>query len=162
MSKKQKIKKTLVEQILDKAKISYQSLSLNALTGQVPKEVEPELIFKTLALIGDKTGPVIGLVPLSAKLSEKKLAKQSANKKVQMIPQKDLEKTTGYVHGANNPVGIHQRHTFPIFIDQSALSLGEIIVSAGEIGRSIQIDSQDLANFVEAEFADLINETHQS
>lgn len=162
MSKKQKIKKTLVEQILDKAKISYQSLSLNALTGQVPKEVEPELIFKTLALIGDKTGPVIGLVPLSAKLSEKKLAKQSANKKVQMIPQKDLEKTTGYVHGANNPVGIRQRHTFPIFIDQSALSLGEIIVSAGEIGRSIQIDSQDLANFVEAEFADLINETHQS
>lgn len=162
MSKKQKIKKTLVEQILDKAKISYQSLSLNALTGQVPNEVEPELIFKTLALIGDKTGPVIGLVPLSAKLSEKKLAKQSANKKVQMIPQKDLEKTTGYVHGANNPVGIRQRHTFPIFIDQSALSLGEIIVSAGEIGRSIQIDSQDLANFVEAEFADLINETHQT
>ena len=44
-----------------------------------------------------------------------KLAKLSGNKKVAMIPQKDLEKTTGYIHGANNPVGIRQKHPFPIF-----------------------------------------------
>ncbi len=73
-----------------------------------------------------------------------------------MIPQKDLEKTTGYVHGANNPVGIRQKHNFPIYIDQSALELGHLIVSAGEIGRSIRIDSQVLADFVKADFADLI------
>lgn len=31
-----------------------------------------------------------------------------------MIPQKDLKKpVTGYVHGANNPVGIRQKHNFP-------------------------------------------------
>ena len=51
----------------------------------------------------DKTGPVIGIIPITEHLSEKKLAKISGNKKVQMIPQKDLQKTTGYVHGANNP-----------------------------------------------------------
>ena len=67
---------------------------------------------------GDKTGPVIGIVPITEHLSEKKLAKISGNKKVQMIPQKDLQKTTGYVHGANNPVGIRQKHNFPIYIDQ--------------------------------------------
>ena len=72
-----------------------------------------------------------------------------------MIPQKDLEKTTGYIHGANNPVGIHQKHSFPIFIDQTALSRKSIIVSAGEVGRSIQIKAQDLADFVQAQFADL-------
>ncbi|MHC5879895.1 YbaK/EbsC family protein, partial [Streptococcus pyogenes] len=74
-------------------------------------------------------------------LSEKKLAKISGNKKVSMIAQKDLEKTTGYVHGANNPIGIRQRHNYPIYIDQSALDKGHMIVSAGEVGRSIRIKS---------------------
>ncbi|CYV22651.1 aminoacyl-tRNA deacylase [Streptococcus suis] len=156
MAKKVKIKKTLVDQILDKAKINHDSLVLNAFEGQLPPGIEEHEIYKTLALTGDKTGPIIGIVPITEHLSEKKLAKISGNKKVSMIPQKDLEKTTGYVHGANNPVGIRQKHNFPIYIDQSALELGHLIVSAGEIGRSIKIDSQALADFVKADFADLI------
>ncbi|BAQ24683.1 aminoacyl-tRNA deacylase [Streptococcus troglodytae] len=155
MSKKKKLKKTLVDQILDKAKIRHDSLALNALEGDLPEDIQKEDIFKTLALIGDKTGPLIGIIPITEHLSEKKLAKVSANKKVTMIPQKELQKITGYVHGANNPVGIRQKHHFPIFIDSIALEKGQIIVSAGEIGRSIRINSQVLADFVEAQFADL-------
>ncbi|EMC28375.1 aminoacyl-tRNA deacylase [Streptococcus mutans] len=155
MSKKKKLKKTLVEQILDKAKIKHDSLALNALEGKLPEDIQKEDIFKTLALTGDKTGPLIGIIPITEHLSEKKLAKVSANKKVTMIPQKELQKITGYVHGANNPVGIRQKHHFPIFIDSIALEKGQIIVSAGEIGRSIRINSQVLANFVGAQFADL-------
>lgn len=155
MSKKAKIKKTLVDQILDKAMIDHDSLNLNALTGDLPDDIKKEDIYKTLALMGDKTGPVIGILPISQQLSEKKLAKISGNKKVSMIAQKDLEKTTGYVHGANNPIGIRQRHNYPIYIDQSALDKGHMIVSAGEVGRSIRIKSQVLADFVKASFADL-------
>ncbi|NLQ43585.1 aminoacyl-tRNA deacylase [Streptococcus mutans] len=155
MSKKKKLKKTLVEQILDKAKIKHDSLALNALEGKLPEDIQKEDIFKTLALTGDKTGPLIGIIPITEHLSEKKLAKVSANKKVTMIPQKELPKITGYVHGANNPVGIRQKHHFPIFIDSIALEKGQIIVSAGEIGRSIRINSQVLADFVGAQFADL-------
>ena len=113
MAKKGKVKKTLVDQILDKANIDHDSLSFNGLEGELPEDVARESIYKTLALKGDKTGPVIGIVPITEHLSEKKLAKISGNKKVQMIPQKDLQKTTGYVHGANNPVGIRQKHNFP-------------------------------------------------
>lgn len=155
MSKKKKLKKTLVEQILDKAKIKHYSLALNALEGKLPENIQKEDIFKTLALTGDKTGPLIGIIPITEHLSEKKLAKVSANKKVTMIPQKELQKITGYVHGANNPIGIRQKHHFPIFIDSIALEKGQIIVSAGEIGRSIRINSQVLADFVGAQFADL-------
>lgn len=151
-----KIKKTLVEQILTKAKIDHQGIQINALEGNIPESIAQEQIYKTLALAGDKTGPVIGIVPISAHLSEKKLAKLSGNKKVSMIPQKDLEKTTGYVHGANNPVGIRQKHNYPIFIDQSALELDQMIVSAGEVGHSIQIKAQDLADFVKASFEDIV------
>lgn len=156
MAKKQEVKKTLVEQILQKAKIDHTGLQINALEGIIPEGITTDQIYKTLALIGDKTGPVIGIVPISAHLSEKKLAKLSGNKKVSMIPQKDLEKTTGYVHGANNPVGIRQKHNYPIFIDRSALELDQMIVSAGEVGHSIQIKAQDLADFVKASFEDLV------
>ena len=156
MAKKVKIKKTLVDQILDKAKIDYDSLVLNAFEGQLPPGIEEHEIYKTLAITENKTEPVIGIVPITEHLSEKKLTKISGNKKVSMISQKDLEKTTGYIHGANNPVGIRQKHNFPIYIDQSALEKGKMIVSAGEIGRSIRIDSQVLADFVKANFADII------
>lgn len=131
MAKKAKLKKTLVDQILDKAKIEHDSLAINALEGDLPDDIETSDIFKTLALIGDKTGPLIGIVQITEHLSEKKLAKVSGNKKVSMIPQKNLQKTTGYIHGANNPVGIHQKHNFPIFIDNRALEMGTMIVSAG-------------------------------
>ena len=156
MAKKVKVKKTLVQQILTKAGISHTGIQINALEGEMPQCYEKSQIFKTLALLGDKTGPIIGIVPITEHLSEKKLAKISGNKKVSMIPQKDLEKTTGYIHGANNPVGIRQKHNYPIFIDQTALKLNEMIVSAGEIGHSIIINPQDLATFVKAEFADIL------
>jgi len=161
MAKKAKLKKTLVDQILDKAKIEHDSLAINALKDELPEGIEKSDIFKTLALTGDKTGPLIGIVQITEHLSEKKLAKISGNKKVSMIPQKNLQKTTGYIHGANNPVGIHQKHNFPIFIDNRAKEMGTMIVSAGEVGRSIRLDSQALADFVGASFADLIDDSHQ-
>lgn len=152
--KKGKLKKTLVEQILDKAGIEHEPLALNALKDDLPDGIAKADIYKTLALTGN-TGPVIGIIPLTQHLSEKKLAKVSSNKKVSMIPQKDLQKTTGYIHGANNPVGIRQKHPFPIFIDEVALSKEFMIVSAGEVGRSIRIQPQLLADFVAASFADI-------
>ena len=87
MAKKSKIKKTLVDQILDKAKIAHDSLSINAFEEILPDNIKKKDIFKTLALMGDKTGPVIGIVQITEHLSEKKLAKISGNKKVVMIPQ---------------------------------------------------------------------------
>lgn len=160
MAKKVKIKKTLVEQILTKAGIDHTGIQINALEGELPSKYDRTHIFKTLALLGDKTGPIVGIVPITEHLAEKKLAKVSGNKKVSMIPQKDLEKTTGYIHGANNPVGIRQKYNYPIFIDKRALDLDKMIVSAGEVGHSIIIRPRDLANFVKADFADLLEENN--
>ena len=66
MAKKQKVKKTLVEQILTKAKIEHIGLQINALEGILPEEIDRSTIFKTLALKGDKTGPVIGIIPIQS------------------------------------------------------------------------------------------------
>jgi Cys-tRNA(Pro)/Cys-tRNA(Cys) deacylase len=161
MAKKERIKKILVEQILDKGKVPYETIYF---PGGMQRDQErldfygldDHQIYKTLALSGPTTGPVIGIVPVDQHLDEKKLAVVSGNKRVDMIATKDLQKTTGYVHGANNPVGIWQTKKFPIYIDNSALEQGTITVSAGEVGRSIRLDAQALADFVNAEFADLV------
>ena len=50
MAKKTKIKKTLVEQILSKAKIEHRGLQLNALAEQPANDLDRSQIYKTLAL----------------------------------------------------------------------------------------------------------------
>ncbi|KRN75221.1 hypothetical protein IV73_GL000376 [Weissella kandleri] len=164
MAKKKRIKKILVEQILDKAQIVYKSIVFEHGMQHMNDElenmgIERHHMYKTLALMGNKTGPVIGIVPIDMHLNEKQLAAVSGNKRVDMLPTKDLQKTTGYVHGANNPVGIWQTKKFPIYFDSSAQATGQIIISAGEIGRSIEIDAEELAQFVHGQFADIaVNE----
>ena len=53
-------------------------------------------------------------------------------------------------------MGIRQKHPFPIFIDESALQLETMIVSAGEIGHSIQIKPQLQQTSLQATFADIL------
>lgn len=160
MAKKDRIKKNLVEQILDKADVPYESIvfshGMDRSTDEMEKyQINEHDIYKTLALQGNVTGPLIGIVPLDMHLSEKKLAVVSGNKRTDMIPTKDLQKTTGYVHGANNPVGIWQTKKFPIYFDIRAQQAGKIVLSAGEIGRSIRVQAEDIAAFVHSDFVDI-------
>jgi Cys-tRNA(Pro)/Cys-tRNA(Cys) deacylase len=160
--KKEKISKTLVEQILDKNKIDYQQFIFPTYQeGDVKQlqvdhiDVDDHIIYKTLALIGNKTGPVVGVLPVDEHLSYKKMAKISGNKKVGMIPLKDLIATTGYEHGANTPIGIYETKHFPIYISEIAKEQGTIIVSSGKIGRSVQLKAEDLAKLVSGTFGDI-------
>lgn len=160
--KKARLKKTQVEQILDKHKIPYHQIEFPTVQdGDVRSMkvdhlgIDEHRIYKTLVLEGPTTGPVVGVVPIDTHLDEKALARVSGNKKVEMVPLKKLVKTTGYVHGANTPVGIYEKHHYPIYIDQAAQAEATIFVSSGQIGRSVEVSATDLAQLVDATFADL-------
>lgn len=160
--KKARLKKTQVEQILDKHKIPYRQIEFPTVQdGDVRSmkvdhlDIDEHRIYKTLVLEGPTTGPVVGVVPIDTHLDEKALARVSGNKKVEMVPLKKLVKTTGYVHGANTPVGIYEKHHYPIYIDQAAQAEATIFVSSGQIGRSVEVSATDLAQLVDATFADL-------
>lgn len=160
--KKARLKKTQVEQILDKHKIPYRQIEFPTVQdGDVRNMkvdhlgIDEHRIYKTLVLEGPTTGPVVGVVPIDTHLDEKALARVSGNKKVEMVPLKKLVKTTGYVHGANTPVGIYEKHHYPIYIDQAAQAEATIFVSSGQIGRSVEVSANDLAQLVNATFADL-------
>lgn len=168
MAKKKKDKaegKTLVEKILDQHHIDYESVQFAThQDGDVMQISADEMavpeheVYKTLVLTGNKTGPLVGVVPLDEHIDYKKLSAVSGNKKVGMVPLKDLVKTSGYEHGANNPVGIRERHQYPIYFAQEAKAAGQIIVSAGKIGRSVRLNPIALAEFVHAEFADITSQ----
>lgn len=158
MSKRQThIQKTLVEKILDKHHIPYQTINFTTeihgdIEQIIPNQQENINIYKTLVLIGNKTGPLVGILPLNKHLSYKLLAQLSGNKKVSMVPLKDLKKTSGFEHGANSPIGIREQHNYPIYFDSQALHDQQIAVSAGKIGRSVIVDAQKLAKLVNGTF----------
>ena len=58
-------------------------------------------------------------------------------KSLSMIHVKDLLSVTGYVRGGCTAVGMKKQ--YPVFIDQSALSHDQIVVSGGRIGLQIEL-----------------------
>lgn len=161
---KNKLEKTLVEKILDQHKIKYRQaeFAVSEDKGGVAEmdtsilRDKERFVYKTLVCEGNKTGPLVGVVPITEHLSMKKLAKVSGNKKCEMLPLKKLAKTTGYVHGANTPIGIYHTHHFPIYLDNSMKEQEEIGVSSGKLGCSVFLNPEDLAKVTSAKFADLL------
>ncbi|MHC5250779.1 Cys-tRNA(Pro) deacylase [Listeria kieliensis] len=116
----------------------------------------PAQIFKTLVAFGDKTGHLVALLSAEDTLDLKKLAKQSGNKKVEMIHVKDLEKITGYIRGGCSPIGM--KKLFPTFIDEKARDFTTIYISAGKRGLQIELDPNVLLPLCRAKWANLRTE----
>lgn len=111
-------------------------------------------VFKTL--VTEAPGPeyFVFVVPAAGELNLKKAAKAAKVKSIEMIPQKKLLPLTGYIHGGCSPVGMKKK--FPTFIDETAILFDRIFVSGGYVGLNLEIAPEELAGFIEAEFADII------
>ena len=110
-------------------------------------------VFKTL--VTEAPGPeyYVFVVPAAGELNLKKAAKAAKVKSIEMIPLKKLLPLTGYVHGGCSPIGMKKK--FPTFIDESAILFDRIFVSGGYVGLNLEIAPEELAGFVNAEFADI-------
>lgn len=155
-----KIEKTNAARLLDKAKIKYNLIPYefdeNDLAAQhVADSLGQDIakVFKTLVLHGDKTGYVVCVIPGDMEVDLKALAKVSGNKKVEMIPMKDLLQVTGYIRGGCSPIGMKKR--FPTYFHATAMQQDVIYVSAGVRGLQIEIAPQDLIDFVQAAVAEV-------
>ena len=113
-------------------------------------------VFKTLVLLNDKKEMVVACIPGMEKLDLKKLAKLSGNKKLEMLPMKDLLTYTGYVRGGCSPIGIKKKHT--AFIHESALENKTIFVSGGMRGIQIEIEPQKLIDYLKLTVGDIIED----
>ena len=160
MAKEKEIK-TNVMRLLDKAKIPYEhreyEVDENDLSGTHAANlmgVDHRTLFKTLVLHGDKQGYLVMVIPVDEEVDLKKAAKVSGNKKVEMLPMKELLPLTGYIRGGCSPIGMKKQ--FPTWIHESAKELPVIGVSAGQRGVQILLSPLDLAKYIRAQFADVI------
>jgi Cys-tRNA(Pro)/Cys-tRNA(Cys) deacylase len=94
-----------------------------------------EQVFKTLAVRGDRTGVMLAVVPGSAELDFKALAQASGDRKVEMVPLKEVQAVTGYVRGAVTALAC--RKDYPVYIDETAELFDIISISAGLRGLQI-------------------------
>ena len=153
--------KTNAIRIIESRNIKYETVSYevdeNDLSGEtVAKKVgaEPDTVFKTLVCNGDKTSHIVCCIPVTMELNLKKAASASGNKKVEMIPMKELLLLTGYIRGGCSPIGM--KKLFPTFIDETAQPYDNIFISAGVRGTQIKIKPDDLLELVNGIYADLI------
>ena len=153
-----KVEKTNVMRVLDSAHVEYtaheydntvtEGTSVAALLGQ-----DEARVFKTLVTEAPGGLHFVFVIPVAKTLDLKAAARAAGVKSVSMIKQKELLPLTGYIHGGCSPVGM--KKPFPTFIDSSAEALDKFCVSAGRVGRQVELSPSDLAGLVGAKFAHL-------
>lgn len=158
-----KITKTNAMRILDKKKISYQLLTYDNKDGKidgvsVAEKIarDPGMVFKTLVAQGTSKSLYVFIIPVAEELDLKKAAKATSEKKIEMIPVKDIQKHTGYIRGGCSPIGM--KKSYPTYIDERASQLETIVVSGGKIGLQIELSVTDLKQVTEAIISDLRKE----
>lgn len=154
---KGKTNKTNAIRKLEQENIAYK-IHHNPWTDERPhakKKIptEEKRIFKTLVVRGNETGPIVVCLPASKEINLKALAKVSDNKKVELLPLEELEKTTGYIRGGTSPISM--KKTYKTFIASEAQDLVTMIVSAGKRGLQIELASKDLLDLTKGTLADI-------
>lgn len=147
--------------LLDKAKVPYEVTSYEVTDGKidgnsVAKKIgkSKEQVFKTLVAVGHSKANYVFVIPVDEELDLKKASKAVGEKSMEMIHQKDLLKTTGYIHGGCSPIGM--KKLFKTTIHISARVLEQMTFSAGKVGFQVTMAPSALEEIVHAEFADLI------
>ena len=134
--------KTNACRILDSLGIAYtlrdyqvapDDLSAEAVAAKVG--MPPEQVFKTLAVRGDRNGVSVAVIPGNFELDLKALAALTGDRKVELLPLKEVQSVTGYIRGGVTALGM--KKDYPVFVDETLEVWDEVAVSAGVRGTQI-------------------------
>ncbi len=113
--------KTNACRILDSLGIAYAlrdyEVDPNDLTAEnVAAKVglPPEQVFKTLAVRGDRNGISVAVIPGNFELDLKALAALTGDRKVELLPLKEVQPVTGYIRGGVTALGM--KKDYPVFV----------------------------------------------
>jgi Cys-tRNA(Pro)/Cys-tRNA(Cys) deacylase len=109
----------------------------------------PEQVFKTLVARGDRSqgsikdrnGICMAVIPGDQELNLKALAAAAGERKVQLVPVKELQSLTGYIRGG--VTALAAKRDFPVYVDETIELFDTISVSAGVRGLQILIAPAD-------------------
>jgi Cys-tRNA(Pro)/Cys-tRNA(Cys) deacylase len=111
----------------------------------------PEQLFKTLVAEGDRQGICMAVIPSDTELDLKALAAASDNRKIHLVPVKELQKQTGYNRGGVTTIAA--KKAYPVYADNSIERFELISISAGMPGLQILLAPADYLRVAKATLA---------
>jgi len=152
--------KTNAARLLDEMGIAYElreyevdldNLAAEAVATKIG--LPPEQLFKTLVARGDQHGICMAVIPSNTELDLKALAVASSDRKIQLVPVKELQKLTGYIRGG--VTALAAKKTYPVHVDETIELFDVISVSAGVRGTQILLAPADFIRAAKATIAGL-------
>jgi Cys-tRNA(Pro)/Cys-tRNA(Cys) deacylase len=101
----------------------------------------PEQVFKTLVARGDRDGVCLAVIPGDQELNLKALAAVAGERKIQLVPVKELQSLTGYIRGG--VTALAAKRDFPVYVDETVELFDVVSISAGVRGLQILISPAD-------------------
>lgn len=132
----------------------YDENDLNGNHAAVAIGLPPEQVFKTLVTSGAHTGINVFCIPVCCELDLKLAAKAAGDKKIEMLPVKELLSVTGYIRGGCSPIGMKKK--YPTYIDETCQLFDEIAVSAGERGHQMILPYEAILSLANAKITEII------
>ncbi|MGD8624700.1 MAG: YbaK/EbsC family protein [Anaerolineae bacterium] len=144
---------------LDEMGIAYEVLlqdhkAANVEEAADERGVPTRQIVKTLLVRRPNRRHLIALVRGDQRLSLKKLARIVGVKTLEMAPEKDVPRITGYRVGAVAPLGLRRRDV-PIYIDRHILKEPRVSISAGRHDAGLELATGDLVRAVKGQVDDI-------
>lgn len=144
---------------LDELGITYQVLSQahkarNVEEAAAERGVSVDEVVKTLLVRRPDRRHVIALVRGDQRLSLKKVARLVGVKSLEMAPEPDVPRVTGYQIGAVAPLGL-RRSDLPVFVDHHILEQPRVSISAGRHDTGLELATEDLIRAVGGQVADI-------
>lgn len=116
--------------------------------------VPVQQVVKTLLVRRPDKRHLIALVRGDQRLSLKKLARLVEVKVLEMAPEADVPRITGYQIGAVAPLGL-RRSDVPIYVDHHILEEPRVGISAGRHDTGLELSSKDLVDAVRGQVGDI-------
>jgi Cys-tRNA(Pro)/Cys-tRNA(Cys) deacylase len=152
--------KTNAARLLDQLGIPYELREyefdpndLAAETVAAKIGLPPEQVFKTLVARGERNGVVMAVIPGDHELNLKALAESAGERKIQLVPVKELQSLTGYIRGG--VTALAAKRDFPVYVDGSTELFDVISISAGIRGQQILVAPADHLRATKAKLAGL-------
>ena len=101
---------------------------------------DPFSVVKTLVMEDEKARPLIVLMHGNRKVSTKNLARQIGVKSVEPCKPEVANRHSGYLVGGTSPFGT--RRQMPVYVEETILSLPEVLVNGGRRGYLVGVDPQ--------------------
>jgi Cys-tRNA(Pro)/Cys-tRNA(Cys) deacylase len=153
------VKKLHSMRLLEAQGIRYEVLSFpdtihSAVGVAAYYSLPPAHIYKTLVVVLAPGKPALVLIAGDREIQLKRLAQALGEKKLRMATQKEAEAWTGLKVGGISALALSHRG-FPVYIDRTAATLDEIVVSAGQRGMDVRLAVPDLVRVTRATFVEV-------